>query len=161
MLDLQRGRTNARIPQQIHDQLRREVTDTNAAGKLLVHERLHRCPGLLDRGVAELQFVLLGLPARRVADRRVDVFQRDGEVHNVQVEVVDAPVSELLAANGLDAVAIVEAVPELGDDEELFALDETVFNGAGDALAGFDFVAIVWFACLDWESVVIYKGRGG
>lgn len=82
-------------------------------------------------------------------------------MHNVQVEVVDAPVSELLAANGLDAVAIVEAVPELGDDEELFALDETVFNGAGDALAGFDFVAIVWFACLDWELVVIYKGRGG
>lgn len=158
MLDLQRGRTNARIPQQIHDQLCRKVTNTDAASELLVHERLHRRPGLLDRGVAELQLIVLRHPARRVADRRVDVFQRDGEVHDVQVEVVDAPVGELLAADGFYAVAVVEAVPELGDNEELFTLDETIFDGPRDALAGFNFVSVVYVSCVSLEILVVFYG---
>lgn len=32
-------------------------------------------------------------------------------MHDVQVEVVDAPVGELFAADGFYAVAVVEAVP--------------------------------------------------
>lgn len=65
-------------------------------------------------------------------------------MHDVQVEVVNAPICELLAADGLDFVAFVEGVPELGDEEEVFALHEAVFDGAGDAFAGFFFVAVVW-----------------
>lgn len=71
-------------------------------------------------------------------------------MHDVQIEVVDAPVGELLAGDGLDLVGFVEAVPELGDDEELLALDDTLLNGAGYTLAGFDFVAVVydlWCQC--------------
>jgi hypothetical protein len=64
-------------------------------------------------------------------------------VHNVQVEVVNTPVGKLLAGNGLDAVAVVEAVPQLGDDEEVLALDNALLNGAGDSLASLDFVAVV------------------
>jgi hypothetical protein len=65
-------------------------------------------------------------------------------VHDVQVEVVDAPVGQLLAADWLDFVAFVEAVPEFGDDEEFFTLDEAIFDGASYALSAFDFVAVVW-----------------
>ena len=62
---------------------------------------------------------------------------------DVEVEVVDAPVLELLFANGLDAVVVVISVPEFGDEEEVGAFDYAFFNGAGDALAGFFFVAVV------------------
>lgn len=64
-------------------------------------------------------------------------------MHDVQVEVVDVPVGELLAADGLDFVAVVEAVPELGDDEEVLTLDETILDGAGDTLTALDLVAVV------------------
>jgi len=69
-------------------------------------------------------------------------------VHNVKIEVVDTPVSELLAADRLDAVTVVEAVPELRGNEELLALYEAFFYGACNALSGFDFVAVV---CWRWS----------
>jgi hypothetical protein len=37
----------------------------------------------------------------------------------------------------------VEAVPQLGNNEEILALDNSLLNGAGDSLASLDFVAIV------------------
>jgi len=83
------------------------------------------------------------VPARGVADRGVDILEGDGEVDEIEVEVVDAPVGELLADDGLDALTIVEGVPELGDDEELLALHDTLLDGAGDTLTALDLVAIV------------------
>ena len=47
-------------------------------------------------------FLAVEGPAGWVADRGVDVFQGDGEVDDVEVEVVDAPVGELLAADWLE-----------------------------------------------------------
>jgi len=81
--------------------------------------------------------------ARRVAVRGVDVFERDGEVHDVKVEVVDAPVLQLLLADRADAVMVVEGVPELGDKKKIGAFDESVFDGPGNTLTGFDLVAVV------------------
>jgi hypothetical protein len=82
-------------------------------------------------------------PAGWVADLGVDVLEGDGEVDDVQVEVVDTPVGQLLAADGLDLLTFVEGLPELADDEEVFALYEAVLDGAGDTLAALDFVAVV------------------
>lgn len=62
----------------------------------------------------------------------------------VQVEVVDAQVCELLAGDRGDGRGRVEGIPELGDDEEVGARYEAFLDGAGEALAGFDFVAVVW-----------------
>jgi len=93
-------------------------------------------------GAGDDIFAVVG-EAGRVAIRGVDVFEGDGEVHDVEVEVVDGPVLELFLADGCDARVVVEGVPELGDEEEVGAFDEAVFDGAGDALAGFDFVAVV------------------
>ena len=64
-------------------------------------------------------------------------------MHDVEVEVVDAPVFELFAADRLDDGVVVVGVPEFGDEEEVGALHDSFFDGAGDALAGFDFVAVV------------------
>ena len=38
---------------------------------------------------------------------------------------------------------VVKRVPELGDQEEVGAFDYAFFDGAGDALAGFLFIAVV------------------
>jgi hypothetical protein len=83
-------------------------------------------------------------PTGRVACLGVDVLEGDGEVDEVEVEVVNAPVLELLLADGLDLLAVVEGLPKLGDDEEFFALYEAVFDGAGYTLAALDFVAVIW-----------------
>lgn len=144
VLNLQRCRTHARIAQQIKEELRAEVANPDTTGKVLTDKRLHRRPSFLDSGISELDLAVLGLPAGRVPDRGVDVFQRNGEVHDVKVKVVNAPVSKLLAADELDTVTVVEAVPELRDNEQLLALYETFFYGACNALPGFDFVAVVW-----------------
>ena len=86
--------------------------------------------------------VLVG-EARRVSDRGVDVFEGDREMHDVEVEVINAPVLELLFADGLDAGTVVEGVPEFGHKEEVGAFDEAVFDGAGNTLTGFLLVAVV------------------
>lgn len=66
-----------------------------------------------------------------------------------QFELVgDTPVRELLLADGLDPVSVVERVPQLGDDEELLALDEAVFYGASNALSALLLIAVVWRADL-------------
>jgi hypothetical protein len=117
----------------------------------------------VDGGVGELDLAVGGRPAGRVPHRGVEVLQGDGEVHDVQVKVVDAPIGELLAGDGLDLVGFVEAVPELGDDEELLALDEAVLDCAGYTLAGFDFVAVVWWmlVILNWFFKVGEKRTAG
>lgn len=86
---------------------------------------------------------MINSPARRVPHARVNVFQRHGEMDDIQVEVVDAPVGQLLFANGLDAFLVVESIPQLGHDKELLALHEAVFDSACDALAALNFVAVI------------------
>jgi hypothetical protein len=65
-------------------------------------------------------------------------------VHDVQVEVVDTQIGQLLAGDGLDLLAVVEAVPQLGDEEEVLALDDTLLDGTSDTLADLDLIAVVW-----------------
>jgi hypothetical protein len=62
----------------------------------------------------------------------------------VEVEVVNAPVLELLLGDGFDLFVVVECLPELGDNKEVFTLYETFLDGAGNTLTGFDFIAIIW-----------------
>ena len=131
------------VAEEVHDELAVEVADADGFGQALAHELLHGRPGLLGRGVAGDDVLAVVGEARRVALGRVDVFEGDWEVDDVEVEVVDAPVLELLFADGLDPVVVMEGVPEFGDEEEVGAFDYAFFDGAGDALAGFLFVAVV------------------
>ena len=82
-------------------------------------------------------------PAGWVALLRVDILQGDGEVDNVEVEVVNTPVGQLLAADGLDLLTLVEGLPELADDEEVFSLYEAFLDGASYTLTALDFVAVI------------------
>lgn len=155
MLNLERGRTNASMAQEVHDELNAEVANTNAAGEFLVDQRLHGLPCFLDSGIAECDFAVC-VPAGRVANGRVNPFECDGEVNQIKVKVFETKVLELLAGNGLDFVAVVEGVPELGDDEQFFALDEAVFESAGDTLADFFFISVVYSSMIVSVIISIY-----
>jgi hypothetical protein len=120
-----------------------EVADADAAGQALIHQLLHLLPGFVHRGFAECDVAIFFVPAWRGSDRGVDVFEGDGEVDHEQVEVVQAPVAELLSGDFLDDFLVVEAGPEFGDNEEVFALDEAVIDCSPDSFASFLFVAVV------------------
>lgn len=65
-------------------------------------------------------------------------------MHDIQIKVVNPPVFQLLLANGFDPFLVVERVPQLGYEEEIFTLDETLFQGSGNALTGFFLVSIIF-----------------
>lgn len=63
--------------------------------------------------------------------------ERDGEVDEVQVEVVEAELSKTVVEGRSDVLGSVLRVPELGGDEEVLALDalaESLLEGVGDLL---------------------------
>ena len=97
----------------------------------------------MDGGIAGDDVLAVVGEAWRVAVRGVDVFEGDGEVHDVEVEVVNAPILQLLLADRCHTVMVVERVPQLGNKEEIRAFDDSVLDGPGDALAGFDLIAVV------------------
>ena len=57
--------------------------------------------------------------------------------------VLKTPPLELLAADRLHLVSLVEGVPELGDNEQILALDETLIDGALDTLSALLLVTVV------------------
>jgi len=73
----------------------------------------------------------------------VDVFERNGEVHDEKIKVVNAPVCELLSADWLYFVALVEGVPKLADEEEILALDQALLDRSGDTFSCFLLIAVV------------------
>jgi len=144
MLDLKGGWADLGVAQQVIDELGLEVGDTNALGKALADEALHGDPRLLDGGLAAADLAgAIEVPAGWVADRRVDVLKGDGEVDEVEVEVLETPVGKLLLDDGFDTLTVVECVPELGDNEEVLALHDALGNGTGNTLAALDLVAVV------------------
>nr|POE59280.1 hypothetical protein CFP56_24549 [Quercus suber] len=143
VLDLERLWQDLGVSLDVEEEGAGVVADADGADQTFVVQGLHSMVGLFERGLAELDLVVLVEEAGRVADRGVDVLEGDGEVDDEEVEIVDAPVGELFLGDGLDAFLVVEAVPELGDDEEVLTLDEAFVDGALDALAGLDLVAVI------------------
>ena len=144
VLDLEGSWADARVAKEVKDQRSLEVGDTDGTGDLVVNQLFHGGPGLLDGGVGELDRGLaIVVPSWWVADGWINVLQGDWEVDEVQVEVLKTPVSELLAGNWANLVLVVERVPELGNNEELLALDEAVLDGAGNTLTSLLLVAVV------------------
>lgn len=143
VLDLESGGCDSGVAEEVEHESTVVVGNTNALGETLVNQFLHGLVCLGERGLGEGDLVVLVGPAGRVADAGVDILQGDGEVDDVQVEVVNAQVCELLLGNRLDLVGVVERVPELGDKEEVLTLDKSVLDGTGDTLADLLLVAVV------------------
>ncbi len=144
VLDLKGSWADLGDTEEVEDQRSLEVGDSNGTDEFLLNERLHGGPGLLDAGVGELDGLSVGtVPSWWVAFGWVDVLQGDWEVDDEEVEVLKTPVGQLLEGNWLDVLLLVEGVPQLGDDEELLALDQALIDGAGDTLTSLLLVAVV------------------
>ena len=143
MLDLKSGWLDLAIPEKIHDQGSVEIADSNALGETLLGQALHCGPCLLNSGVTWHDLLAIIGEARGISFGRVDVFQRNGEVDDIQVKVIDTPITKLFLADRFHAVSIVEGIPELGYDKELFALDNPFLDGASYTLARLDLVTII------------------
>jgi hypothetical protein len=64
-------------------------------------------------------------------------------MHDEEIKVVNPPVRKLLLANWLDFVAIMERIPELADNEEIFTLDKAILDCPCYSLASFLLVAVI------------------
>lgn len=74
-------------------------------------------------------------PAGRIHFLDGDVCERDGEVDEVEIEVIDAEVAQGFLASGADVLRFVVGVPELAGNPEILAGAETGFEGACDAFS--------------------------
>jgi hypothetical protein len=149
VLDLQSRRLDLCVGEHVEQQRTGVVGYTDALGQTLLLDVLKCLPCVLQPrfAVDDLAVRLVGEPPRWVPCLGRNILERDGEVDEVEIEVVDTPVLELLLDNGLDLLLVVECLPKLGDDEEFFALYEALLDGAGDTLAGLDLVAVVCGLC--------------
>jgi len=143
VFDLESSGSDLGVAEEVKNKGTVVVGNTNALGETLVNQLLHGLVCLGEGSLGEGDLVVLVGPAGRVADAGVDVLQGDGEVNDVQIKVVNAQVSELLLGNRLDLVGVVERVPELGNKEEFFTLDEAVLDSTGNTLANLLLIAVV------------------
>lgn len=144
MLNLQRHGYDPCVSQQVQYQGALEVGYANGFGKAFVDKLFHCFPGFGNACFSGRDFLAAFIfPAGGIPSLWIDVLQRDGEVHDVQVPVVEACVFELLFAYRLDSLLVMEGVPEFGDEEEVFSLYKTVPDGAADTLSCFLFISVV------------------
>jgi hypothetical protein len=161
-LDLEDGGFDASVAEEIDDESTLEVGDTDRLGKTKVDKVLHSLPGLLNGGLALNDLSIEGVPPGRVAILGVDILESYGEVDVEDIKVaetkrwalpserrqnsysLDSPPFELLTGNGLNALLLVEGVPELGDDDQVLTLDETLGDCALDALTSTLLISVVY-----------------
>ena len=143
MFDLESGRFYLGVSEEIQDQLAVEIADPDRLGETFIDQCFHGLPGFLNRCISRNYLVSFVGEARGISYFRIHVLQRDWKVDDVKIKIVNVPVLELLLANGLDLLLVMEGVPELGDDEELFSLNETILDRSRDTLAALDLVAVV------------------
>lgn len=146
VLDLEGRGLDLGVCEEVEQKSARVVGNTNALGQTLCLDVFESPPCVLEASFAvdDLAVRIVREPTGWVADLGSNILERNGEVDQVQVKVVNTPVLELLLDNGLDLLVVVEGLPKLGDNEELLALYKTLLDGAGNTLARLDFVAVVW-----------------
>jgi hypothetical protein len=80
VLDLESLRELLGVAEEVEQESAVVVADAERLDQAGFVESLHGVVGLFERGVAELDLVVLVVEARRVPDRRVDILERNREV---------------------------------------------------------------------------------
>lgn len=141
-LDLVGGRGDAGAVNQGLEMLLGVVGDTDGTSLLLV--KLGHGPPCIDDGdvVKHLDVTIgvvgLVLEREQVLVDIATLVESNGEVDEVQVKVIEAELGKAVVEGVCDMLGTVLRVPELGDDEEILALDselaESLLEGSGDLL---------------------------
>ena len=112
VLDLKSSGLDFCVAKKIHDQLAIEVADPNTLRQSFLNKAFHGRPGLLNGGVSRDSILTVISKAWWISNGGVNIFKGNGKMDNVQVEVVDLPILELLLADWLDTVMVMEGVPQ-------------------------------------------------
>jgi len=86
-LDLENGRADFGVTEEINKEGSLEVGNTDRLDQTEFNEFLQTFPGLLDRGLALADDALQVLPSRGIGVFGVDVFESNGEVDVEDVEI--------------------------------------------------------------------------
>ena len=131
------GRLDSGVSKDVPQSLAVPVAPPDVPDQPFVHEALHGRPGVSHRYRLELHPLLLRAgvvyPLGRVADIEGDELEADGEVYEVEVEIVEAEVLETLPACGLHMLRVVVSVPQLRGHEQILPLTESASNAVSDA----------------------------
>lgn len=73
----------------------------------------------------------------------IDVLEGNGEVDEIKVDVAETPSLVLGLGHGHSMFFSVVVVPQLGGNEDILALHETLLNGSLDTLTGLLLVLVV------------------
>lgn len=106
---MKNSRLDLGIRQDIHQQDRREVGNSNITDLARTDKILHGSPGFVDRDGVLLHVT----PLRRVALLKGDVLERDGEVDQVEVDVFESEILQSAGERQGDVFLVVVGVPEL------------------------------------------------
>jgi len=144
-LDLQHGRLNLSVLQDIVDLAGVDVAAADVSRHLVVNERLHCVPGVLVASlIVENHRVVIGVhPLRRILALNSHELLGNGEVNQVQIEVLKLQICEGLLAGHFNLISSVEGVPQLADDEKIFSINETFSDGAFDTFTDFLLITVV------------------
>jgi hypothetical protein len=135
-LDLVGGRGDTGAVNEGLEVLLGVVGDTDGAGLLLV-KLGHGLPCVDDRDVVKHLDVTVVAEGEQVLVDIASLIESDGEVDEVQVEVLEAELSKAVVKGGSDVLGSVLRVPELGRDEDVLTLDtlaESSLEGVGNLL---------------------------
>ena len=150
-LDLERVRLFCGVGHDLADHARAHIADANVPDEARSLETLHGFVGLLVshtfvydhlRGITDKGWVSV-LPLRRILGLNWNELNGEGEVNEVQVQVLNSEVSQTLTASELDMLGAMERIPKLGDNEEVFSCANTLLNGPCNALTNLDFITVV------------------
>lgn len=108
-LNVKNSRLDLGIRQDIHQQDSRKVRHSNITDLAGADKVLHGSPGLVDRDGVLLHVAPLG----RVEHLKGDILKRDGEVDQVEVNVLQAEVLQRASECQRDVFLVVVGVPEL------------------------------------------------
>ena len=112
-LDLQSGGLDFSVRTQITNQTHTHVCQADVTDEALVYKLLHTGPGLGKRGrIFNNLFLLVEIPAWRVALLKWYKFERDRIMDEIQIEIVEAKVSETFLTGQFDMFFFVVSVPQ-------------------------------------------------
>lgn len=144
-LDLEDGGLDLGVLEDIVDLVGVDVAAADVSREFLLDEGLHCVPGVLVASLRiENHLLVIGVhPLGRVLALDGHELLSDGEVNQVEIQVLELQILEGLLAGEFDLVGSVESVPQLGDDEKILSLDEALRDGAFDALTDLLLVTVV------------------
>ena len=128
-------------------QARVVVAYADMANAIGLIESLHGCTGLVKRtpcwSHAGIRFVGVKKPLWWIASLKRDEFERDGEMNEVKVEIIELQIRQRAIKGKRDMLRRVIGIPELRGYPKVFAGDEPIYDCPLDAVANLRLIAVV------------------